>query len=416
MNKIDMIVGAQWGDEGKGKIVDMICKDYEVVCRSNGGHNAGHTICVDDKKYSMHLIPSGILHKNIINIIGSGVVLNPAAFIDEMSQFWDLSGRIFISNRAHLNLVHHALIDEAKEKMKGKNAIGTTKKGIGPAYTSKIARCGHRMGELFEPEKLADDLVREFEEEKYFYDALGIKLPTNDEIRANLRRYSEILTPFITDTTTLLWKFIDENKKILVEGAQGTMLDIDHGTYPFVTSSNTITAGACTGLGISPKIIGKVIGVIKAYTTRVGNGYFPSEDLGESGEKMCQIGKEFGTTTGRKRRCGWLDCVSLKYASNLDGIDEFALMKIDVLDGFKKVKICKAYEYKGEKIDFLPYDLDNATPIYEELDGWDKTAGITKFENLPTNAKKYIEKIEQITGIKVGIVSTSPQRDDTIIR
>lgn len=416
MNKIDMIVGAQWGDEGKGKIVDMICKNYDVVCRSNGGHNAGHTICIGDKKYSMHLVPSGILHENIVNIIGSGVVLNPSAFIEEIKQFGDLKGRIFISNRAHLNLSHHALIDEAKEKLKGKNAIGTTKKGIGPAYTSKIARNGHRAQELLNPKKLADDLIQEFKDEKYFYDALEISLPSRDEITQNLRLYSEILAPFITDTTNLLWDLIDQNKKILVEGAQGTMLDIDHGTYPFVTSSNTITAGACTGLGISPKLIGKVIGVIKAYTTRVGNGYFPSEDLGKDGEKMCQIGKEFGTTTGRKRRCGWIDCVSLKYAAKLDGIDEFAMMKIDVLDGFEKVKICKAYEYKGEVSEILPCDLENTKPIYEEMDGWDKTAKITKFDDLAQNAKKFIQRIQELTGIKVSIISTSPQRDDTIIR
>ena len=416
MNKADLIVGVQWGDEGKGKIVDMLSQDYDVVCRSGGGHNAGHTIWVDGIRYALHLVPSGILHKNIINIIGNGVVVNPEVLISEMAQFEDLKGRLFISNRAHLNLAHHSLIDQAKEKLKGDKAIGTTGKGIGPAYSDKISRSGHRVGELLDPKTLCASLMKDFEANKVYFDALGIEIPEHDKILSDLVRFSDVLSPFITDTTELLWKALDNDKKVLLEGAQGTLLDIDHGTYPYVTSSNTISAGACTGLGLSPKSIGKVIGIIKAYSTRVGNGAFPTEDLGDDGERLCQIGKEFGTTTGRKRRCGLFDAVGVKYASRLNGVDTYALMKLDVLDGFKTVKICKAYEYKGEVTDCFPADLQNVKPVYEELPGWDTISGIKKYEDLPLNARKYIERIEELTGVKVGFISTSPERNDTIIR
>ncbi|ALV64363.1 adenylosuccinate synthase [Campylobacter fetus] len=416
MTKADLIVGIQWGDEGKGKIVDMLSQNYDVVCRSGGGHNAGHTIWVDGMRYALHLVPSGILHKNIINIIGNGVVVNPEVLISEMAQFDHLEGRFFISDRAHLNLAHHSLIDQAKERLKGDKAIGTTGKGIGPAYSDKISRSGHRVGELLDPKALCESLMKDFEANKPYFDTLSIEIPPKDKILADLVRFKDVLAPFITNTTELLWKAMDDNKKVLLEGAQGTLLDIDHGTYPYVTSSNTVSAGACTGLGLSPKSIGKVIGIIKAYSTRVGNGAFPTEDLGGDGEKMCEIGKEFGTTTGRKRRCGWLDAVGVKYSSRLNGVDTYALMKLDVLDGFKSVKICKAYEYKGEVIDYFPSDLQNVTPIYEELEGWDSISGIKKYEDLPLNARKYIERIEELTGVKIGFISTSPERNDTIIR
>ncbi len=416
MTKADLIVGIQWGDEGKGKIVDMLSQNYDVVCRSGGGHNAGHTIWVDGMRYALHLVPSGILHKNIINIIGNGVVVNPEVLISEMAQFDHLEGRFFISDRAHLNLAHHSLIDQAKERLKGDKAIGTTGKGIGPAYSDKISRSGHRVGELLDPKVLCESLMKDFESNKPYFDALSIEIPPKDKILADLVRFKDVLAPFITNTTELLWRAMDDNKKVLLEGAQGTLLDIDHGTYPYVTSSNTVSAGACTGLGLSPKSIGKVIGIIKAYSTRVGNGAFPTEDLGSDGENLCEIGKEFGTTTGRKRRCGWLDVVGIKYSSRLNGVDTYALMKLDVLDGFKNVKICKAYEYKGEVIDYFPSDLQNATPIYEELEGWDSINGIKKYEDLPLNARKYIERIEELTGVKIGFISTSPERNDTIVR
>lgn len=415
MNKADLIVGVQWGDEGKGKIVDMLSQNYDVVCRANGGHNAGHTIWVDGVKYSMHLIPSGILHENIINIIGAGVVVNPKALIEEMAQFSNLENRFFISERSHLNLTHHSLIDRAKENLKGDKAIGTTGKGIGPAYSDKISRNGHRALELKDPKKLAKDLYTEFKENAYFYDALNINLPSEDEILKEMEEYSKALSPYIIDTTKLLWNLMDQNKKVLIEGAQGTMLDIDHGTYPYVTSSNTISSGSCSGLGLNPKKLGKVIGIIKAYTTRVGNGSFPTEDLSNSGETMCEVGKEYGTTTGRKRRCGWFDAVSVKYASRLNGVDEYALMKLDVLDGFEKIKICKAYKYKGKIIDYVPSDLQNVEPIYEEVDGWKSVAGVRKYDDLEQNAKNYIKRIEELCGVKIGIISTSPDRNDTII-
>ena len=416
MRRADLVVGVQWGDEGKGKIVDMLGLNYDMICRSQGGHNAGHTIWVDGTRYALHLVPSGILHKNIVNIIGNGVVVSPEVLITEMAQFENLEGRLFISDKAHLNLSYHSQVDQAKERLKGEKAIGTTGKGIGPTYADKISRSGHRVGELLEPERLCEALMHDFETNKCVFDALGVKIPEQNELLEELKRYKDVLAPFIANTTNIVWKALDEDKKVLLEGAQGTLLDIDHGTYPYVTSSNTISAGACTGLGLNPKEIGKVIGVIKAYTTRVGYGPFPTEDKGTNGDKMCEIGKEFGTTTGRRRRCGWFDAVSVKYASRLDGVDIYARMKLDVLDGFEVVKICKAYQYNGETIDYVPTDLENATPIYEELAGWDSVKGISKYEDLPANARAYIERIEELTGVKVGYISTSPERRDTIIR
>ncbi|WP_086289684.1 adenylosuccinate synthase [Campylobacter devanensis] len=416
MTKADLIVGIQWGDEGKGKIVDMLSQNYDLVCRSGGGHNAGHTIWVDGVKYALHLVPSGILHPNIINIIGNGVVVNPEVLIKEMSQFKNLEGRFYISDRAHLNLAYHSLIDQAKERLKGDKAIGTTGKGIGPAYADKISRTGHRVGELLNPELLSTNLINDFETNRVYLDALGVQIPSKDEIYQELKGFKEALAPYIADTTQILWRAMSENKKILLEGAQGTLLDIDHGTYPYVTSSNTIAAGACTGLGLSPKSIGDVIGILKAYTTRVGNGAFPTEDHGVDGQTMCEVGKEYGTTTGRRRRCGWLDAVAVRYASMLNGVDSYALMKLDVLDGFKTIKICKAYEYQGEIIDYMPANLDEVTPIYEELEGWDSISGIKHYDDLPLNAKRYINRIEELTGVRVSIISTSPERSDTILR
>lgn len=416
MRKADVIVGAQWGDEGKGKIVDMLSINYDMVCRANGGHNAGHTIIVDGVKYALHLMPSGVLHHNIINLIGNGVVVNPDVLITEMAQFDDLKGRLFISDKAHLNLTHHSLIDQAKERAKGEKAIGTTGKGIGPAYSDKVSRTGHRMGELLEPEKLADDIMSDFEANSAILSALKIEVPSRDELLSELTRYKNALEPYITNTTHLLWTALDGNKRVLIEGAQGTLLDIDHGTYPYVTSSNTVSAGACTGLGLSPKEIGDVIGILKAYTTRVGRGAFPTEDLGSDGDRLCDVGREFGTTTGRRRRCGWFDAVAVRYSARLNGLDKFALTKLDVLDGFESIKICKAYQYKGQTIDYFPADLENAVPIYEDLPGWQSIAGIKRYDDLPLNARRYIERIEELTGVKVALVSTGADRRDTIIR
>ena len=414
--KADLVVGIQWGDEGKGKIVDRLAIEYDFVCRSQGGHNAGHTIWVDGTRYALHLIPSGILNPKAINIIGNGVVLSPSSIIKEMEQFSNLEGRLFISDKAHLNLSYHALIDQAREKLKGEKAIGTTGKGIGPAYSDKINRIGVRVGELLNPAKLCDSIMDYFEQNRAIFDILDVKTPSQIELLNELEEYKSKLAPFITDTTQMLWRVLDEDgKRVLLEGAQGTMLDIDHGTYPFVTSSSTVSAGACTGLGLNPKDIGKVTGIVKAYCTRVGNGPFPSEDLGEEGKKIRENGHEFGTTTGRPRRCGWFDAVACRYASRLNGCDELALMKLDVLDGFSEVKVCVAYELNGVEINYLPQNLDSVKPIYKSFKGWDKSKGARTFEELPKEAQDYIRSIEEITKTKVGIISTSPERDDTII-
>jgi len=414
-NKADLIVGIQWGDEGKGKIVDMLAQKYDMVCRSQGGHNAGHTIWVDGVRYALHLIPSGVLNKDAINIIGNGVVMSPEAIIKEMAQFDSLEGRLFISDKAHLNLPYHSLIDIAREKLKGDKAIGTTGKGIGPAYADKINRVGHRVGELLHVEKLCNSIMDGFAQSKPIYDALHVETPNREEMMSLLVEYKEKLAPFIANTTNMVWDALDNNKKILLEGAQGTLLDIDHGTYPYVTSSSTVSAGACTGLGINPKDIGTVTGIVKAYTTRVGHGPFPTEDFGEVGETLADVGKEVGTTTGRGRRCGWFDAVGVKHSSRLNGCDQFALMKLDVLDGFETIKICVAYEVDGERIDYMPSDLDNVIPIYEDIQGWDKVEGISNYDELPQGAKDYVKRIEELTNTKVGIISTSPDRNDTII-
>ena len=414
--KADVIVGIQWGDEGKGKIVDMLAQKYDMVCRSQGGHNAGHTIWVDGVKYVLQLIPSGILNPKAINIIGNGVVVSPSNILKEMSQFGSLVGRLYISDKAHLNLSFHALIDQAKERLKGEKAIGTTGKGIGPTYSEKVSRNGFRAGDLLNPSKLCDDILECFVQNRAIFDVLDIKTPTKTELLNELEDYSSKLAPYITNTTNMVWKALEENKRVLLEGAQGTLLDIDHGTYPYVTSSSTVSGGACTGLGLNPKDIGDITGIVKAYCTRVGNGPFPTEDFTHYGKTMGEVGKEFGAVTGRKRRCGWFDAVAVRYASRLNGCDKLALMKLDVLDGFDKIKVCVAYNYNGERIDYMPSNMDNVEAIYEEIDGWDSVVGIRKYEDLPINAKKYIEKIEEITNVKVGIISTSPERDDTILR
>ncbi|MDM5272318.1 adenylosuccinate synthase [Sulfurovum sp. zt1-1] len=415
-SKADLIVGLQWGDEGKGKIVDHMAQTHDYVCRFAGGHNAGHTIVLDGKKYALHLIPSGVLNPNAKNIVGNGVVISPKDFIKEMSQFDNLEGRLFLSDKAHVLFPYHAMIDQARERMKGDKAIGTTGKGIGPAYGDKIARVGHRLGELHHPEKLADKIIAFFEMNKPVFDAMEVEAPNKDTLLAELNEYKEVLGKYIVDTTKMVWEILDQNKKVLLEGAQGTMLDIDHGTYPYVTSSTTVSAGACSGLGLNPKDIGKVTGIAKAYCTRVGNGPFPSEDLGEDGDILRKNGHEFGTTTGRPRRCGWFDAVAMRHAVRVNGADQVALMKLDVLDGFKEIKVCVAYEVEGEQIDYVPYDLEDAKPVYQTFPGWEKTEGVRSFEELPETAQSYIAALEAMIGTKIGIISTSPERDDTIIR
>lgn len=415
MKKADMIVGIQWGDEGKGKIVDLMAQNYDVVCRYQGGHNAGHTIWVDGVRYALHLIPSGILNPKAINVIGNGVVVSPEALIEEMKQFEKLRGRLFVSDKAHMILKHHILIDQAKERLRGEKAIGTTGRGIGPSYGSKIERSGHRLGELRDTQKLTTNLIEFYDENKALFGALSIVTPDFETLKAELDSYAEVLLPYLADTTQMVWGCLDDNKRVLLEGAQGTLLDIDHGTYPYVTSSNTISAGACVGLGLSPKDIGKVTGIVKAYCTRVGNGPFPTEDFGDEGQMLRDKGKEYGTSTGRPRRCGWFDAVACRYASRINGCDDLSIMKLDVLDGFSKIKICVAYEIEGKRVETLPEDLNNVTPIYEEMDGWESVVGCRKYDDLPQTAKAYLARLEEITGTKIGLISTSPDRNDTII-
>ncbi len=412
----DQIVGLQWGDEGKGKIVDLMAKDYDMVCRFAGGHNAGHTVVVEGRKYALHLIPSGVLNPGATNVIGNGVVLDPKNLIEkEISQFDNLRGRLFISDKAHLVLPYHAQIDQAKEKLKGKEAIGTTGKGIGPAYADKASRTGHRVGELRNPAKLAQKIVNYFEQYKKVFTVYGIQTPDQARLEKSLDGYRQQLQDCICNTTNLVQDALAEDKNVLLEGAQGTMLDIDHGTYPYVTSSTTVSAGACSGLGINPKQIGKVTGIAKAYCTRVGNGPFPSEDTGSDGDRLRKNGHEFGTTTGRPRRCGWFDAVAAKEAVRLNGCDQIALMKLDVLDGLKTIKVCVAYEFEGERIDYMPYDLEGVKPVYETFAGWESLEGANSYDQLPQEAKEYIKAIEKMIGTKVSIASTGPDRVQTVI-
>jgi adenylosuccinate synthase len=415
-HEADLIVGIQWGDEGKGKMVDLLAQKYDAVARYQGGHNAGHTIWVDGKKHALHLIPSGILNPKAINIIGNGVVVSPEAIIKEMKQFENLLGRLFISESAHMILQFHIEIDQAKERDRGSKAIGTTGRGIGPAYSEKVARAGFRLGELRNIDTLVARILEYFEQNEAIFKALEIKPQSEAELRAELSDYATKLVPFLANTTQMVWKLLKEGKKVLLEGAQGTLLDIDHGTYPFVTSSSTISAGACTGLGISPKDIGTITGIVKAYCTRVGNGPFPSEDFGDDGARLGKQGHEFGTTTGRARRCGWFDAVACKFAARINGCDQLSVMKLDVLDGFKEVKICVAYELEnGEQIDYMPLDLNSVKPVYRTFKGWDKSEGARNFDELPKEAQDYLKVIEELTETKVGMISTSPDRNDTIL-
>lgn len=412
----DLVVGIQWGDEGKGKVVDALAKTYDYVVRYQGGHNAGHTIVVNGQKIALHLIPSGILYPHCKNIIGNGVVIDPSALLQELKPFEGLQGRLFISDKAHIILPYHSMLDKARELSKKDKAIGTTGKGIGPAYTDKIARNGIRMNDLRDFRTLERKIVANLQDMQILQDAYEFALPSLESIMSELESNAKVLLPFVCDTTQLLWQAQESGKKILCEGAQGSMLDIDHGTYPFVTSSNTTASGACSGTGLAPRDINEVIGIAKAYCTRVGNGVFPTEDFGESGEYMRQRGAEFGTTTGRSRRCGWFDAVAVKYACRLNGCTSLSIMKMDVLDGLDRIKVCTAYEYKGQNITYIPTDYENAKPIYTEFAGWDSVAGIRDESALPQNAKTYIEFLEQFVGVGISLISTSPEREDVIIR
>ena len=421
---IIVVVGAQWGDEGKGKIVDVLTEKADIVARYQGGHNAGHTVVINKKKFILHLIPSGILHKNTVCIIGNGVVVEPQALIKEITDLRKrgikVSDNLLISRNAHLIMPYHLVIDSASEKTKGKKCIGTTGRGIGPTYVDKMARTGIRVGDLLNPEAFREKLATNLRHVNFLMKNL-YKMPvfSAKKIFDEYMGYARTLRKYIADTDLIINKAIAENKNLLLEGAQGTLLDIDHGTYPFVTSSNSIAGGACTGLGIGPTKITGVIGIVKAYTTRVGSGPFPTELHDSIGEGMRAKGGEFGATTGRPRRCGWLDTVILKHSTAVNGFSGIVITKLDILDGLDTIKICTSYRHKGKTYKDMPKDLavlENCTPVYEEYKGWkESTVGITEFGKLPVQAQSYIRKIEKLIGVKVAIVSTGQKRDELIM-
>ena len=421
---VTLIVGSQWGDEGKGKIVDLLSADTDYVARYQGGANAGHTIVVDDRETILHLIPSGILTENVTCIVGNGVVIDPVALVDEIKMLEehgiDVKNRFFISHKAHLIMPYHKLLDQAREEKKTGKAIGTTGRGIGPAYIDKSRRIGIRIMDLLDRKGFEDKLRANLSEKNNILKKIyGYKELDVDSMVKTYLEFDKIMDPYITDTTYLINEAIDSGKKIIIEGAQGALLDIDHGTYPFVTSSNPTSGGACTGLGIAPTKIDKIVGVVKAYCTRVGNGPFPTELDDKDGEKLQATGAEFGATTGRPRRCGWLDLLALKYSVMINGISEIALTKLDVLDVMPEIKVCKAYKYKDKVLNTFPLDLRviaESEPIYETLKGWQKPLrGIKSYDELPQETKDYFKVIEDFTGAKIKIVSLSPKRADTLI-
>ncbi len=422
MKKVDVILGLQWGDEGKGKVVDVLTPSYQVVARFQGGPNAGHTLEFNSEKYILRSIPSGIFQGGKINIIGNGVVLDLVLFREEIQGLaasgHDLTQRLQISKKAHLILPTHRILDAAYEAAKGSDKIGTTGKGIGPTYTDKISRNGMRVGDL-----LSKDFKAIYENRKARHEAilkgLGFEYDITELEKEWFSAVEFLVENFtIIDSEYEINKCIDEGKSVLAEGAQGTLLDVDFGSYPFVTSSNTICAGVCTGLGIAPNKIGEVYGIFKAYCTRVGSGPFPTELFDETGDALCTIGREFGSVTGRKRRCGWLDLVALKYSIMINGVTQLIMMKGDVMDSFETIKVCVGYEIDGQRVDRFPYEITGElVPVYEELPGWQSDLRLAKsYEEFPAQFKQYIEFIERETGVPVRIVSVGPDRDHTVVR
>ncbi|SNB47339.1 adenylosuccinate synthase [Geobacter sp. DSM 9736] len=420
-----VVVGAQWGDEGKGKVVDIYTEFADDVVRYQGGNNAGHTLVVGDEKVVLHLIPSGILHQGKRCIIGNGVVLDPEVFIREITNL-KRTGRIsddsclLLSESLHIIMPYHKRIDIARESKSGDKKIGTTGRGIGPAYEDKIGRRGIRLMDLLDREVFAAKL-REFLEEKNFLleKLLGDKLFTFEEIFEQYCGYADVLRTYAADTTLVLHRDVAAGKRLLFEGAQGTLLDVDHGTYPYVTSSSTCSGGACTGTGVSPRNIDEIIGISKAYVTRVGSGPFPTELLDADGEELRKTGSEFGATTGRPRRCGWFDAMVVRYAVRVNGLTGIALTKLDVLDGFDTIKICTGYIYNGKKVDELPANLavfEQCTPVYEEMPGWKSDiTNVRTFDELPLNARNYVKRLEELVGCPMVLVSVGPSRDATIM-
>ena len=416
-----VVLGAQWGDEGKGKIVDLLTPHFSVVARYQGGHNAGHTVYVNGTKFILRLIPSGILHAGFTCVIGNGVVIDPQALFAEIDELTkngiDVGERILISDKAHLILPYHRDLDLLSEARRGERKIGTTSRGIGPAYEDKIARRGIRVGDLNDPAGLEQNIRDNVTARNRL-----VQDNTMDwkPVLVQLLQHAERMRPMIRDVSVLLDDAMRDGKSILFEGAQGTLLDIDHGTYPYVTSSNASVGGVCTGLGVPPKAIGRVLGVVKAYTTRVGEGPFPTELFGEMGNRLRESGSEYGAVTGRPRRCGWFDAVAVRYAARINGLDGLALTKLDVLDGLERIDICTAYRCGGRTLSEFPSDgrqLASCEPVYESMPGWSApTAGVRSFDRLPDAARNYIARLEDVSGVRAAIVSTGSERDDTILR
>jgi adenylosuccinate synthase len=421
-----IILGSQWGDEGKGKIVDLLAPEFDYVVRYQGGSNAGHTVIANGKKYTLHLIPSGILHEGVKNIISNGVVVDLEELLKEMEQVKDVvkdfKDKLYISERCHIVFPYHKILDSLSEKSKGKDKVGTTLKGIGPAYMAKYARTGIRIVDLFDKEYFRIRLEKAFNEakeiaEKVYGETFNLDL---NELYENTLSNFEKIKDLVTDTSYLLDKVMKEGKRVLFEGAQGTMLDIDMGTYPYVTSSNASALGICNGTGVAPKLIGqaKVYGVSKAYTTRVGEGPFPTELNDGIGERLREEGHEYGSTTGRPRRCGWLDLVALRFACRVNGIDGLIITKLDVLDVFDEINVCVAYDYEGQTITEFPASLQvlaKCKPIYKTIKGWKtSTKGLKDITKLPENAKEFIKTIEENTDVKVVMLSTGPERSEYI--
>lgn len=420
---VTVLMGAQWGDEGKGKVIDVLTRDVDWIVRYQGGNNAGHTVEVGDEKYVLHLIPSGILREDKRCIIGHGVVVDPAALMSEIKELVergvDPAGRLLVSDRAHLVFPYHRELDVARETRNegSKEAIGTTKRGIGFAYGDKAARVGLRAGDLLDPD-FASLFGQRLEEKNLMLEALGAPTLDAAEVSAALGEAAAYLRPYIVDTLPVIHRALADGQSILCEGAQGTMLDIDYGTYPYVTSSSAAAGGACTGAGIPPNRIDHVIGVVKAYTTRVGEGPFPTELLDDTGRQMAEVGHEFGATTGRPRRCGWFDAVVARYAAQVNGVNRWAITKLDVLDGFETIKVCTAYEVDGRRIETVPGNirtLERCVPVYEEIEGWHtSTREAGAFGDLPAKARAYVRYLESVTGVAASIVSVGPRRASTI--
>ena len=419
-----VVFGSQWGDEGKGKIVDMLAEGTNAIVRFQGGNNAGHTLVVDGEECILHLIPSGVLHDGKQCLIGNGVVLDPFVFCDELDKLdakgLDVTaGRMMISKKAHIIMSYHRLMDSAREASKSDSKkIGTTGRGIGPCYEDKMNRCGIRAGDFANPELLKEKIAKALEEKNVLFEKLYNTDPMEVEAVFNeIMPIAERLLPYLGDVSSAIQDAQKDGGSVLFEGAQGTHLDIDHGTYPFVTSSNTVTANAASGAGCSPRDLHRIIAIVKAYTTRVGGGPFATELEDADGEYMQKQGHEFGATTGRKRRCGWLDLVVLRESVRLNGPTELAITKLDVLSGMKELKMCVAYDYNGEKVDYPPQEQNGmayVTPVYESMPGWDEDiTGARSWDELPENAVKYLKRIEEITGVKVGIVSVGPDRAQT---